>query len=79
MPFTNYAQEAHPAFEENIQKLRSWGINVLYGPDVYPLHAPGTGGDHLDAFPWNLALDALTTDTRLAALDDAQFGRVVCA
>jgi phosphopantothenoylcysteine synthetase/decarboxylase len=59
MPFTNYAQAAHPAFEENIQKLRSWGVHVLYGPDVYPLHAPGTGGDHLDAFPWDLTLKPL--------------------
>jgi phosphopantothenoylcysteine decarboxylase len=24
MPFTNYAQAAHPAFEPNIEKLRSW-------------------------------------------------------
>jgi phosphopantothenoylcysteine decarboxylase len=59
MPFTNYAQAAHPVFEENIAKLRSWGIHVLYGPEVYPLHEPGTGGDHLDAFPWDLALACL--------------------
>ena len=41
LPFTNYAHAAHPAFEENIAKLRSWGVRVRYGPDVYPLHAPG--------------------------------------
>ena len=52
MPFTNYAQAAHPVFEDNIDKLRSWGVRVLYGPDVYPLHAPGSGYDHLDIFPW---------------------------
>lgn len=60
MPFTNYAQAAHPAFEENIERLRSWGVNVLYGPDVYPLHEPGTGANHLDAFPWILTLEALS-------------------
>lgn len=60
MPFTNYAQAAHPAFEENIERLRSWGVKVLYGPEVYPLHAPGTGGDHLHEFPWILTLDALS-------------------
>lgn len=59
LPFTNYAQAAHPAFEDNIGKLRSWGVRVLYGPDVYPLHSPGTGGEHLDAFPWAMTLDAL--------------------
>jgi len=60
MPFTNYAQAAHPVFEANIERLRSWGVHVLYGPDVYPLHEPGTGGDHLDAFPWNLTLEVLS-------------------
>jgi phosphopantothenoylcysteine synthetase/decarboxylase len=56
MPFTNYAQAAHPAFEENIGKLRSWGVRVFYGPDIYPLHAPGTGGEHVHEFPWDLTL-----------------------
>jgi Flavoprotein len=59
LPFTNYAHAAHPAFGENISKLRSWGVQVLYGNDIYPLHAPGTGSQHLDIFPWNLTLEAL--------------------
>jgi phosphopantothenoylcysteine synthetase/decarboxylase len=59
MPFTNYAHAAHPAFGESIAKLRSWGVKVLYGPDVYPLHAPGTGSQYLDRFPWHLTLDSL--------------------
>ncbi len=59
LPFTNYAHAAHPAFGESIEKLRSWGVQVLYSPDVYPLHAPGTGSQHLDIFPWHLTLEAL--------------------
>jgi len=59
LPFTNRAHAAHPAFEQSIAKLRSWGVRVLYGPDVYPLHEPGTGGEHLDAFPWEMTLQAL--------------------
>lgn len=59
LPFTNSAHAAHPAFEENIMKLRSWGVRVLYGKDVYPLHAPGTGSQHLDIFPWTLTLESL--------------------
>jgi phosphopantothenoylcysteine synthetase/decarboxylase len=66
LPFTNRAQAAHPAFEQNIAKLRSWGVQVLYGKDVYPLHEPGTGGQHLDAFPWHLALEAVA-DVRVAS------------
>jgi phosphopantothenoylcysteine synthetase/decarboxylase len=59
LPFTNQAHAAHPAFGESIEKLRSWGVHVLYGPDVYPLHPPGTGSDHLDSYPWHLALESL--------------------
>jgi len=68
MPFTNNAQAAHPAFPENLEKLRSWGVRVLYGPEVYPLHDPGTGGDHVGLFPWSLTLESLDqlvpTDSR---------------
>ena len=59
MPFTNRAQAAHPAFEPNIALLRSWGVTVLYGPDVYPLHEPGEGWQTIKRFPWGRALDAL--------------------
>lgn len=59
LPFTNFAHAAHPAFEENIGKLRSWGVQVLYGDDVYPLHAPGTGSRYLNVFPWRLTLESL--------------------
>lgn len=59
LPFTNYAQAMHPAFHENIGKLRSWGMKVLYGPEVYPLHEPGTGSQHLDRYPWVLTLESL--------------------
>jgi phosphopantothenoylcysteine synthetase/decarboxylase len=59
LPFTNRLHAAHPAFGDNIARLRSWGVTVLYGPDIYPLHDPGTGSEHLDAYPWHLVLDAL--------------------
>ena len=60
LPFTNRAHAAHPAFVENIGRLRSWGINVLFGPDVYPLHEPGTGSKFLHLYPWAMTLEALT-------------------
>ncbi|MGH3328662.1 MAG: flavoprotein [Streptomycetales bacterium] len=59
LPFTNSAQAAHPAFGRSIAALRAYGVTVLYGDDVYPLHSPGTGSDHLDRYPWHLTLDAL--------------------
>lgn len=61
MPFTNVAMAAHPAFRESIDRLRRWGVTVLFGDDVMPLHPPGTGERHLDRFPWQLGIDALRT------------------
>ncbi|MFB9179472.1 flavoprotein [Dactylosporangium sucinum] len=59
MPFTNAAMAAHPAFGQSIERLRAWGVTVLYGDDVLRLHPPGTGDQFIDQFPWELALDAL--------------------
>jgi hypothetical protein len=41
LPFSNYAHAAHPAFIENVGKLRSRGVTVLFGPNVYPYMTPG--------------------------------------
>ena len=59
LPFSNYAHAAHPAFIENVGKLRSWGVTVLFGPDVYPMHDPGTGNSYLHLFPWAKTIDAI--------------------
>ncbi|MFC7244523.1 flavoprotein [Catellatospora aurea] len=59
MPFTNAAMARHPAFQENIVRLRGWGITVLYGDDVLKLPAPGEGDGYRHEFPWALALDAV--------------------
>jgi phosphopantothenoylcysteine synthetase/decarboxylase len=59
LPVTNSAMAAHPAFVEAIAKLRAWGVTVLYGDDVLPLHPPGTGDTLVDTIPWPLVLKAL--------------------
>jgi phosphopantothenoylcysteine decarboxylase len=59
MPYTNSAMAAHPMFEKNIERLRSWGVTMLYGDDVIKLHPPGTGDSRTEEFPWQLAVDAL--------------------
>jgi phosphopantothenoylcysteine decarboxylase len=56
VPWSNAAHAAHPAFAENISKLRSWGVRVLHGPDAYP-DAPRD--EHLEGFPWQQALAAV--------------------
>jgi phosphopantothenoylcysteine synthetase/decarboxylase len=59
LPYTNSAMAAHPAFRASMANLREWGVKVLFGDDVLRLHPPGTGEQHLDEFPWWLALDEL--------------------
>jgi phosphopantothenoylcysteine synthetase/decarboxylase len=59
MPYTNSAMAVHPAFLEAVDRLRGWGIRVVFGEDVIKLHPPGSGDLAADGFPWELALDAL--------------------
>jgi phosphopantothenoylcysteine synthetase/decarboxylase len=59
MPYTNRAMAAHPAFWESVRLLRTWGVRVLYGDEVYELHPPGTGESNLDGFPWHLVVREL--------------------
>jgi phosphopantothenoylcysteine decarboxylase len=59
VPYTNRVMATHPMLRENIAKLRTWGVHVLFGDDVVRLHRPGTGEQHRGEFPWHLALETL--------------------
>jgi phosphopantothenoylcysteine decarboxylase len=59
VPYTNRAMAAHPTLHESVARLRSWGVEVLFGPEVVRLHEPGTGDQHRDQFPWRLAMERL--------------------
>jgi phosphopantothenoylcysteine synthetase/decarboxylase len=59
LPYTNAAMAAHPAFVESLTRLRSWGVTVLYGPDVVALQPPGGTDSGLDTIPWDLVLAGL--------------------
>jgi phosphopantothenoylcysteine synthetase/decarboxylase len=61
LPSTNQAHAAHPAFTENLGKLRSWGVSVLFGPGIDGHGEPGTDGNGPDQFPWSATLDVLGT------------------
>ncbi|HEU0239624.1 MAG TPA: flavoprotein [Micromonosporaceae bacterium] len=69
VPYTNAAMAAHPAFAENIARLRSWGVRVLYGDDVIKFHPPGTGEATAHEFPFHIALDALGAPCAYASRD----------
>jgi phosphopantothenoylcysteine decarboxylase len=52
VPWSNPAHAAHPAFAENLAKLRSWGVRVIA--------ADGLDTDNPATFPWWQAMSALT-------------------
>jgi phosphopantothenoylcysteine synthetase/decarboxylase len=70
VPFTNREHAAHPAFGENVAKLRSWGVTVLYGPDVFPAHDAGIGDGYAHLFPWARAFEAVNALAAKAACPD---------
>ena len=55
-PAVNSAQAAHPAFERNVDALRSAGVAMLHGPGIWEPAPPRSGGAPFDA---ELALTAL--------------------
>ncbi|WP_035295127.1 flavoprotein [Actinocatenispora sera] len=57
VPYSNRFHAAHPAFRASLDRLRDWGVGVLFGDDVCPLPLPGETTSA--PLPWRLALDAL--------------------
>lgn len=60
VPNPSTALAKHPAFLENVTRLRSWGVTVLFDPEVYPLPTPNMGPPAAGLFPWA----ALLTEVR---------------
>ncbi len=58
LPFVNTALASRAPFQQAVKALRDEGVQVLLGPGELEPHAPGTGGDRIGSFPWQLALDA---------------------
>ena len=54
VPTPNEALAKHPAFIESIDRLRSWGVDILFDPDVYPLPIPNHGPQAAELFPWSV-------------------------
>ena len=57
LPFVNSALASRRPFRNSVGQLRDEGVRVLLGAGEFEPRAPGTGGQHIDAFPWRLALD----------------------
>jgi phosphopantothenoylcysteine synthetase/decarboxylase len=53
VPTANTALAKHPAFVESVARLRSWGVRILFDPELYPLPTPNMGPPAADLFPWD--------------------------
>ena len=60
VPYTNKVMARHPALQESLAKLRTWGVHVLYGDDVCRLGGPGQTDRFRGQFPWRRALQAVS-------------------
>jgi phosphopantothenoylcysteine synthetase/decarboxylase len=58
LPFVNTALASRQPFQRAVAQLRDEGVNVLLGPGLFEPHQPGTGGEHIDDFPWQAAINA---------------------
>lgn len=50
-PRVNAAHTRHPAWEENIARLRRADVHLIEGPDIWPLHEPRAGAPSRP-LPW---------------------------
>ena len=57
LPFVNTELAGRRPFQRSVGQLRDEGVRVLLGPGEIEPHLPGAGGEQLDTFPWQLALD----------------------
>jgi phosphopantothenoylcysteine decarboxylase len=60
VPYTNNIMALHPALQESLAKLRTWGVHVLYGEEVCRLGDPGQTDTLRGQFPWRQALEAVS-------------------
>jgi hypothetical protein len=56
LPFVNSALADRAPFKESVNALRGEGVRILLGPGEFEPHPPGTGGDRISDFPWQLAM-----------------------
>jgi hypothetical protein len=56
-PRVNAAHARHPAWGRHLDALRSAGVALIYGDDVWPLHEPRSAPGR--PLPWGAVLDAV--------------------
>lgn len=59
VPVPNSALAKHPAFQESVERLRSWGVRLIFDPERYPLPTPNMGPPAAKLFPWDALIEQL--------------------
>jgi len=58
-PRVNAAHARQPSWSDHLARLRSVGVHLIYGPDVWPLAEPRAAGSQ--NLPWQAILAAVRT------------------
>jgi hypothetical protein len=59
LPFVNSGLANNRPFQRSVDELRAMGVKVLFGEGGFVPHPPRTGGQVMDSYPWQVALDAV--------------------
>ncbi|MGI5491026.1 flavoprotein [Microtetraspora malaysiensis] len=59
LPFVNSALASREPFRRSVETLRAEGVHVLLGPGEFEPHAPSTGAEVIDTYPWHLTISEL--------------------
>lgn len=62
LPFVNSALTGRAPFKDSVNALRSEGVRTLLGPGQFEPHPPGSGGDRISDFPWQLTVASVSDD-----------------
>ncbi|SCF66672.1 flavoprotein [Streptomyces sp. Ncost-T10-10d] len=57
-PRVNAAHARHPAWQGHIESLRKADVDLVYGPDVWPLHEPREGPE-VRELPWSTIMESV--------------------
>lgn len=63
LPFVNTALAANRVFQRSVDELRTSGVTVLLGEGGFVPHSPRTGGQAMEGYPWEVALEAARKKT----------------
>lgn len=64
LPFVNTALAARAPFVSALATLRAEGVRIIYGPNEWEPHPPGTGSHQLATYPWHRSLAAASEACR---------------